>query len=140
MLLPQKIAQGVWEFGSFFVLGSTFAPKNKLPISQTPCANQSGRHMKRGLTLIELLVTVALIAIMTTGAVIGSGALVNARIRGATTMISGAVRIAFTRASATSRPNRLVFDFESSKVILEETSDLVLVRKDEVTGGSAAAT
>src|SRR4051812_15167932 len=118
MLLPQKIAQGVWEFGSLFVFGSTFVPKNKLPISQTPCVNQSERHMARGLTLIELLITVALIAIMTTGAVMGSGALVNSRIRGATTMISGAIRIAFTRASATSRPNRLVFDFESSKVIL----------------------
>src|SRR4051812_46414277 len=122
MLLPQKIAQGVWEFGS----------------SPTSSANQSGRHTARGLTLIELLITVALIAIMTTGAVMGSGALVNARIRGATTMISGAIRIAFTRASATSRPNRLVFDFESSKVILEETSDTVLVRKDDTTGGSAA--
>ena len=90
--------------------------------------------------MIELLVTVALIALMTTGAVMGSGALVNSRMRGATSMIAGAIRIAFTRASATSRPNRLVFDIETSKVILEETSDTVLVRKDDPAGGGAAST
>ncbi len=90
--------------------------------------------------MIELLVTIALIALVTTGAVVGSGAVVNSRMRAATTMISGAIRIAFTRASATSRPNRLVFDFESSKVTLEETSDNVLVRTDDAAGGDAAAT
>ena len=100
----------------------------------------TGRGGQRALTLIELLITVALIAVMTTGIVMGSGALVNARMRGATTMIAGAIRIAFTRASATSRTNRLVFDIESSKVILEETSDTMLVRKDDPTGGSAAST
>jgi general secretion pathway protein H len=101
------------------------------------CPNRSS---ERALTLIELLVTVALIALVTTGAIMGSGALVNSRMRGATSMIAGAIRIAFTRASATSRPNRLVFDIEASKVILEETSDAVLVRKDDATGGSAAST
>ena len=120
--------------------GGTAAPDvAKMPfMSRRPL--ETTLRADEELTLIELLVTVALIAIMTTGAVMGSGALVNSRIRGATTMISGAIRIAFTRASATSRPNRLVFDFESSKVILEETSDTVLVRKEDTTGGSAAAT
>jgi general secretion pathway protein H len=56
-------------------------------------------------------------------------------------MISGAIRIAFTRASATSRPNRLVFDIDSSKVVLEETTDgTVLLKKDDATGGAAAVT
>jgi general secretion pathway protein H len=102
--------------------------------------SRTPRSHERALTLIELLVTIAVVALVTTGVLMGSGALLNSRMRGATSMIAGAIRIAFTRASATSRPNRLVFDIENSKVILEETSDPVLVRKDDPTGGSAAAT
>jgi len=95
---------------------------------------------ERGLTLIELMVTVALIGVVTAGIVISSGAVVNSRMRGAASMITGAVRIAFTRASATSRPNRLVFDIDNGVVILEETRDVLAVKKDDVAGGAAAAT
>ena len=98
------------------------------------------RRRQRGLTLIELLVTIALIGIVTTGIVVGSGALVNSRMRGAASMISGAVRIAYTRASATSRTNRLAFDLDASTVTLEETNDLMLVEKKDATGGSEAST
>ncbi len=98
------------------------------------------KRAERGLTLIELMVTIAVIAFVTTAVVLGSGAVVNSRMRGAATMISGAIRIAFTRASATSRPNRLAFDIDNSKVILEETSDNVLVHQGDATGGAEATT
>jgi general secretion pathway protein H len=93
----------------------------------------------RGFTLIELLVTIAVMAFVTAGIVFGSGTIVQSRVRGATSMIAGAIRIAFTRASATSRANRLVFDIDGSTVLLEESNDAVLVQND-VTGGSEAAT
>jgi len=98
------------------------------------------RPRQRGLTLIELLVTIALIGIVTTGVVAGSGALVNSRMRGAASMISGAIRIAYTRASATFRTNRLAFDLDQSTVALEETNDTMLVQKNDATGGSEAST
>jgi general secretion pathway protein H len=104
------------------------------------CAARRARGHERGLTLIELMVTMAVIAFLTTGIVLGSGAIGNSRMRGAAGMITGAVRIAFTRASATARPNRLVFDIDNSKVILEETSDVLTVKKDDVAGGAEAAT
>jgi len=98
------------------------------------------RRRQRALTLIELLVTIALIGIVTTGVVMGSGALVNSRMRGGASMIMGAIRIAYTRASATSSTNRLAFDLENSTVSLEETRETMLVKKDDATGGSQAST
>ena len=95
---------------------------------------------ERGLTLIELLVTIALISVVTTGVILGSGAVGNSRMRGAAGMINGAVRIAFTRASATSRPSRLVFDIDRGAVILEETTDVLTVKKDDTAGGAAPGT
>src|SRR6185295_2212150 len=98
------------------------------------------RPRERALTLIELVVTIALIGIVTTGVVLGSGALVNARMRGGASMIAGAIRIAYTRASATSSTNRLAFDLERGTVALEETRDTMLVKKDDPTGGSQGST
>jgi general secretion pathway protein H len=100
-----------------------------------PNARLRGRRRTRGLTLVELLVTVALISVVTAAVIGGSGAVTNARMRGASSMINGAIRIAYTRASATSRPNRLMFDLDQSKVVLEETEGVVLVRPD-ITGGA----
>lgn len=82
----------------------------------------------------------ALISVLTTGIVFGSGAILHSRVRAASSMMTGAIRTAFTRASATSRPNRIVFDIDASKVWLEETNDAVLVKKGDPTGGSEGAT
>jgi len=115
-------------------------PTRRPASSVAPAAGLRVRDGRsRGLTLVELMVTVALIAMVTAAVVGGSGAVTNARMRGASSMISGAIRVAYTRASATSRPNRLVFDLAESKVVLEETDDGVLVRQD-VTGGAEGST
>ncbi len=98
------------------------------------------RSRQRAMTLIELLVTITLIAIVTTAVLVGSGAVVNSRMRGGASMIAGAIRIAYTRASATSRTNRLVLDLDKSTVSLEETNDTMLVQKQEATGGSEGST
>jgi general secretion pathway protein H len=109
-------------------------------IPAPPLRSPFRRRDQRALTLIELLVTIALIGIVTTGVVVGSGAVVNSRMRGAASMITGAVRFAYTRASAVSRPNRLAFDLDQSTVTLEETNDTLLVEKNNATGGSEGST
>jgi general secretion pathway protein H len=100
------------------------------------------RGKSRGLTLIELLVTLTVISLVTTAVVFGTGAVAASRVRGAATMIAGAIRIAFTRASAVSRPSRvvLVLSKEDPRVILEETTNTLLIKQDDTAGGAEAAT
>jgi general secretion pathway protein H len=55
-------------------------------------------------------------------------------------MIAGAIRIGYAHANAKSKPVRLVFDFEERVVILEESSGEMFIKKNDKTGGAAAAT
>ena len=102
----------------------------------------SARGARRGLTLIEVVVTLGLITLMTTAAVVGTGAVSSSRLRSGATMIAGAIRIAFTRASAMSRPSRLVLTLskDDARVALEETTDTLLLKEKDTAGGAEAAT
>lgn len=96
----------------------------------------------RAFTLIELLVVVALAGLLTSLVVLGAGSTTNARLKAATTTISSAVRTAYTRASAVSKPHRVVMDFETSRVWIEEGSGQMLVQSADLlkTGGAEATT
>lgn len=94
------------------------------------------------MTLIEVLVVLALMGLVLSAVVIGSGQMASSRIRQSSTMIAGAVRVAFARATATSKTVRLVMDLEESAIWLEEGDQphLVQSRDTSGTGGAAAAT
>lgn len=100
------------------------------------------RALRRGLTLIEVLVVMAIVGLVAGSVVVGSGQLASARIRHSSTMITGAIRVGFSRASATSKSVRLVMDFEESQIWLEEGDQPMLVQSKDLTGtgGAAAAT
>lgn len=98
------------------------------------------RRGERGMTLIEIMVVMIIIALLLGVMVGGSGQAGSARLKQGTTMIAGAVRVAFARASATSKPVRLVFDLEESAFWLEEGDAPMLVQSKDSTGGAAAAT
>jgi len=90
-------------------------------------------------TLVEVLIAVALIAILSGAVLVGSGALGSGRERAAATLVVSAVRLGLARANTTGRPARLVFDLDTNKLTLEETSSLVLAReKDETIDGDEA--
>ncbi|MCA9634127.1 MAG: prepilin-type N-terminal cleavage/methylation domain-containing protein [Myxococcales bacterium] len=94
----------------------------------------------RGLTLFEVLIVVALIGILTGAVLLGTGVLGGARMRASSSLISAGIRLGLNRANSTGRPVRMVFDFESNRVILEETSGTMLREKEEDnTGGGAEA-
>lgn len=95
---------------------------------------------QRGLTLVETLIVISLIAIMAGGVIFGSGMLTSSRQRAAATLIASAVRMGITRANTTGRPVRLVFDIDNHRVLLEETSGVMLRQKEaKSTGGGAEA-
>jgi len=96
----------------------------------------------RGLTLIEVLVVMAIVAVLMGAIVVGSGQLASSRMRHSSTMIAGAIRVGFSRASATSKSVRLVMDFTENEIWLEEGDQPMLVQSKDVTGtgGAAAAT
>jgi general secretion pathway protein H len=92
------------------------------------------------MTLVEVLITLAIMTLVTGTAVFGLGALRRARLRQSAVMITSAVRTAYAHANAVGKPMRLVFDFEQRMVILEEGSGSLAIDKKEKTGGAAAAT
>jgi len=96
------------------------------------------RASSRGLTLIEIFVVIAIIALVTGVAVAGSGQLPSARLHGAATMIASAVKVAYTRATATSRDLRLVMDLDTQKIWLEQ-SDIPMLVQNKGTAASAGS-
>jgi general secretion pathway protein H len=103
-------------------------------------AKLANKRRSRGVTLVEVLIAIALVAIVTGMAMMGGSVADGARLKHSAVMMAGAVRIAYGHANATSKVVRLVFDMDARTVSIEEaSSDLKLARND-VTGGAAAAT
>ncbi|HET7542531.1 MAG TPA: prepilin-type N-terminal cleavage/methylation domain-containing protein [Polyangiaceae bacterium] len=100
------------------------------------------RVAQRGLTLVELLIVIALIAILGGTVLMGPGLLEGSRLKSAATLIVSGVRLGLARASTTGRPTRLSFDLDNAKVTLEEADSSVLLREHttDSSSGSAAAT
>jgi general secretion pathway protein H len=100
------------------------------------------RARKRGLTLIEIIVVISIVAIVMGVAVAGSMQRPSAKLRRSATMVASAVKVAFTRATATSRNLRLVMDLGSQRIWLEEGDRPMLVQSKDTTstGGAEAVT
>jgi general secretion pathway protein H len=94
------------------------------------------------MTLIEILIVMLIMALVVGGVVLGTGQLSGSRLKRASTTLAGAIRVAYTRATATSRPVRIAFDLEQHTITLEESEAPMLVQtKDRTgTGGAEAAT
>jgi general secretion pathway protein H len=93
-----------------------------------------------GLTLVEILIVLALIALFSAVLIAGSGQVSGAKLRKSATMVSAAVRVAYTRATVSSRSVRLVLDFEQKSMWMEEADAPMLVRTGDTTGGADPVT
>ncbi len=96
------------------------------------------RRRQRGTTLVEVLVALALAALLVGGTFTGVGMLRQSRLREASTLVASAVRIAYDHANATSRVTRLVFDLEKRTVTMEDTEGPLFLQQNR-TGGAAGA-
>ncbi len=107
---------------------------------------RQSRHRRagaRGLTLVEVLIVVALIAVLSGAILFGSGLFASNREHSAAMLIVTGVRLGLTRANATGNPVRMVFDLDKNRVTLEETNGVMLLEKKDngdTTAGAAPAT
>ena len=97
------------------------------------------RAGRRGMSLVEVLITLAIMTLVTGIAVIGLGTLRRARLRQSAVLVASAVRVAYGHATATGKELRLVFDFNERMVTLEEASGKLGTQRKGNTGGAAAA-
>jgi len=93
------------------------------------------RARRRGLTLIEILIVLSIVSLVMGVAIAGFGGGSSARLKHGTTKIAGAVRIAYAHSTAVSNVVRLTFDFNESKIYLEEAEGRHFLRND-ASGGS----
>lgn len=107
-----------------------------------PAPQRARRARVRAFTLIEVMLVIGLIALMTGAIIFGSGMLGSSRLRAGATLITSTTRMAISRANATGRPVRMVFDLDKNRIYLEE-SDVPMLRtkdEDDTTGGAEAVT
>ncbi|MDP8998934.1 MAG: prepilin-type N-terminal cleavage/methylation domain-containing protein [Myxococcota bacterium] len=108
--------------------------------SKRRASRRQGR--RRGLTLVEIIVVMSIIAIISGVAIAGSMQLPSARLRRSATMLASAIKVAYTRSTATSHDLRLVMDLDQQKIWLEESNVPMLVQSagKGSTGGADAIT
>src|SRR5687767_9059792 len=122
---PSWRRNGARGAGGFSPAAPAPMPARRRP---PPPAARAARARARALTLLEVLVVVTLIGLLSGSVVIGMGSATNAKLKAASTMVSSAIRSAYARSAATSRPVRVVFDFDQQRVWLEEASGRMLAR------------
>jgi len=74
-----------------------------------------------GFTLIEVILVVAIIAVVVTGATFGLGAVTRTRLRSSAFKVASAAQFAYSRSLTQGTTIRLRFDFEKNTMAVEET-------------------
>lgn len=117
------------------------------PLSPSPLARERARSPRRrrggaraGVTLVEILITLAVMGLLGGASILGLGVIESARLKRSAIMVTSAIRVAYAHANATSKTVRLVFDFEERRVTLEESTSKLVLSKGSRTGGAAATT
>lgn len=93
-----------------------------------------------GFTLIEVILVVAIIGVVVTGATFGLGAVTRTRLRSASFRVMSAARFAYNRAITQGTTTRLYFDFEKNTMAVEESeTPVTLTTGDDLEGETGDA-
>lgn len=91
---------------------------------------------KTGFTLIEVMITLVIVGLGTTGLILSVGAVTRAHLRSSCWTVAAATRAAYSHSVSTGKATRVVLDFEKRTIHLEDTPGrLVLNRLDETGSG-----
>jgi general secretion pathway protein H len=111
----------------------SFVPAARLPPTGRR-AGSGGLRRRAGLTLIEMLVVIVIVAMAATGISYSVGALTRANLRSACMTVTAGSRFAYDRAISQGTTVRLVFDLDANHMSFEEAHGRVtLARLDDAT-------
>lgn len=118
-------------------------------MTDRPRLRRASSGPQRGITLLELIIAIGLIALLTGALLLGTAFRGKNERRAAATLIVAGVRMAITRANTTGRPVRMVFDLDQQRLLLEESEsgqmlrvkqDGKLGKEDDPAAGAAPVT
>ncbi|MGB5812742.1 MAG: prepilin-type N-terminal cleavage/methylation domain-containing protein [Polyangiales bacterium] len=89
------------------------------------------RQLRHGFTLIEVILVIAIMAVVVSGATFGIGALTRTRLRSASYRVMSAAQYAYNRSITNGTTTRLQFDFDKHTMAVEETETPVTIANYE---------
>jgi len=95
----------------------------------------------KGVTLMEIMIVVFVMALIMTGMALGIGNLTHQRLKSSGLRVAAGVRTAYSRAATTGHTVRIVFDIDNDSLWIEEAEAgrVLLDREDEEAAEDATA-
>lgn len=94
------------------------------------------RRLRRAFTLIELMIGLAIAALIVSVTIAGVNNITDARLRSTAVELTGAIKYSYDRAIMQNRIQRLAMDLDSGQWWLEYTEDPFKVQQERVKGTS----
>ncbi len=93
-----------------------------------------GSGAESGMTLVEIMVAVAIVAIVTAGAVVTFGSMGRVKLRGAAYMVAAGIQRGFSWSATHGEPARLVIDLDEDTLTIEHGEGRLLIDRTKKDG------